>query len=66
MKKEALFEAIEDIDPDSVKKARAYKGQKKPVWAAWVAAAACAAIILGVLWGLPAIRDPGHGSPNLQ
>ena len=34
MKKEALFEAIEDIDPDSVKNARAYKGQKKPVWAA--------------------------------
>ena len=64
MKKESLFEAIGDIDPDSVKKARDYKGRKKPVWAAWVAIAACAVIIVGAVWGIPAIRKTGRAGSN--
>lgn len=66
MKKEDLFEAIEDIDPSNVKKARTYKGRKKPIWAAWVAVAACAAIIVGAIWGVPAIRNNGQRESNIE
>ena len=66
MKKDELFEVLEGIDPDSVKKARAYKGQKKPVWVAWVAVAACAAIVVGALWGVPAIRNHSQEDSDLH
>lgn len=66
MKKEELFEAIEDIDPNSIKKARDYKGRKKPVWVAWVAVAACAAIIVGAIMGVPAIRNNSQGGSGVK
>ena len=66
MKKEDLFEAIEDIDPASVKKAHAYKGKKRPVWTAWVAIVACAAIIIGAIWVVPAIRNDSQVDPSTQ
>ena len=66
MKKETLFEAIGDIDSDSVKKARAYKGRKRPVWAAWAAVAACAAMLAGVVWGVPAISNLRQKEQNIQ
>ena len=57
MKKEDLFEALEDIDAESVKKARAYKGHKKTLWTKFVAVAACAAIVITAIWAVPMLRN---------
>ncbi|MBR4795656.1 MAG: serpin family protein [Lachnospiraceae bacterium] len=59
MKKEELFEALSDIDPNSVEKARAYKKKKPKIWTKVVAAAACLAVIIGVIWGVPSLRNTG-------
>lgn len=56
MKKEELFKALEDIDPDSVKKAWNYNRKKKSYKVKWIAAAACAAFICGTIIAVPAIR----------
>ena len=49
MKKEELFEVLEDIDPVSVEKAGKYQAEKKPFvkWGFWagIAAAAVVAIV---------------------
>ena len=66
MKKEDLFEVLEDIDSNSVKKARDYKGRKKSIWVKWVAVAACAAIIVGAIWGVPAIRNGSQSGSNVN
>lgn len=52
MRKEELFEALEDIDPISVKEAMIYRGKKKLTWMKWVATAACATIIVGAVFGM--------------
>ena len=65
MKKEDLFEALADLDPGSVQKAREYRGHKQPKWVRWAAAAACAAILIGVIRGLPAIRNGGRNGLNI-
>ena len=57
MKKEELFEALGDIDPNSVEKARTYKKKKTKVWTKVVAAAACLALIIGVIWGVPSLYE---------
>ena len=64
MKKEDLFEALEDLDPGSVEKAREYRGHSRPRWVIWAAAAACAAILIGAIRGLPAIRNGGRTGLN--
>ena len=56
MKKEELFEALEDIDANNVKKAKEYRAHKKPVWMIWTAIAACFAILVGAVVGIPALR----------
>lgn len=60
MRKEELFEALEDIDPISVKEAIIYRGKKKFTWMKWVAAAACAAIIVGAVFGMPTLKRGGQ------
>ena len=64
MKKEELFEALGGIDPDTVAKARSYHGSKKSVWMRWIAVAACAAIVVGAIYGVPILRDHSAGSTN--
>ena len=64
MKREELFEALGDIDPRSVQKAREYRGRGKPLWVRWTAAAACAAILIGAIRWLPAIRNSGRSGSN--
>ncbi|MCR5374725.1 MAG: hypothetical protein K6E39_05065, partial [Lachnospiraceae bacterium] len=59
MKKEELFEVLEDIDPSSVEKARIYKKKKNGIWTKAVAAVACLAIIIGAIWGVPSLRNAG-------
>ncbi len=59
MKKEELFEALSDIDPKSVEKARAYKRKKPRIWTKAVAAVACLAVIIGAIWGVPSLRNTG-------
>ena len=56
MRKEELFEALEDIDPISVKEAIIYRGKKKFTWMKWVATAACAAIIVGAVFGMHTLK----------
>ena len=60
MKKEDLFEAIADVDPKYVMDAREYKRRKQPVLRALIAVAACAAIVVGAILGVPAIMGGGH------
>ncbi len=56
---------MEDIDPESVKKAREYRPRRKPLWITIAAVAACAAILVGVVWGVPALQDRGrHGGED--
>lgn len=59
MKKEELFEALSDIDPNSVEKARAYKKKKTIIWTKVVATVACLALIIGAIWGVPSLRNTG-------
>ena len=64
MKKEELFEALADIDEASVREAREYRVQKRPVWIRWTALAACAALVLLAVFGIPWLKDrktPGEG-----
>ena len=56
MRKEELFEALADLDPDSVKKAGAYKKRKMSVWKRGLAFAACLVIVVGLIAGLPEIK----------
>ena len=57
---------MENIDPESVKKAREYRPRRKPVWITFAAVAACAAIFVGAVWGIPALRDRGrHGGGDV-
>ena len=56
MKKEELFEALGDIDANSVKKAKEYKTHGMPAWKKWTAIAACVAILIGAFVGIPALR----------
>ena len=62
MRKEDLFEAIEDIDPDSVNKARLFRKRRRPLWAAAAAVAACAALIIGTIGGVITMRQKAAGS----
>lgn len=64
MRKEELFEALEDIDPISVKEAMIYRGKKKFTWMKWVAAAACAAIIVGAVFGMHTLKRGGQEGMN--
>ncbi len=56
MKKEELFEALEDVDANDVRNAKEYKRHKTPVWVKWTAIAACAALLIGAIVGIPALR----------
>ncbi len=60
MKKEDMFEAPEDIAPDSVKMAKESTAHQKPVWRKWVAIVVCAAVIMGAFWGVPALKEKDH------
>lgn len=64
MKKEELFEVLEEIDPAIVKKAWAYNKRKKSVWMKMAAPAICAAILAGILFGVPAFRNGGQKGSN--
>lgn len=64
MKKEELFEALGEINPDTVNKARTYHGPKKSVWMRWIAVAACAAIVVGAIYGVPVLRNQSAGNAN--
>ena len=64
MRKEELFEALEDIDPISVKEAIIYRGKKKFTWMKWVATAACAAIIVGAVFGMHTLKRGGQEGMN--
>ncbi|MBQ1504719.1 MAG: hypothetical protein IIZ49_04915, partial [Oscillospiraceae bacterium] len=55
MKKDELFKALEEIDPASVQKARLYKANRFPAWIKWTAVA-CAAVLIGAVCFLPALR----------
>ena len=59
MKKEELFEALADIDEASVREAREYTVKKKPVWVRWTALAACAAVVLLAVFGIPLLKKAG-------
>lgn len=59
MKKEELFKVLEDIDPNSVAKARAYKKKRNGIRIKAVAAVACLAVIIGAIWGVPSLRNTG-------
>ena len=65
MKKEELFEALADMDPASVERARTYQAGKKPIWIRWTALAACVALLAGAILGIPALRQ-GRYSAGLQ
>ncbi len=66
MKKEELFEALEDVNANDVRKAKEYKRQKTPVWVKWTAVAACAALLVAAIVGIPALiksnRKQAEGS----
>ncbi len=66
MKKEELFEALGNMDETDVGKAKEYKRRKTPAWAKWTAIAACAAILVGAIVGIPALgkrnRKQAEGS----
>lgn len=69
MKKEDLFEALEDIDEKSVKEAREYKGKKKiRRWTRWGALAACIVICLIAAVAVPrydsAVNESGAPNPD--
>jgi len=55
MKKEELFEALEDVNANDVRKAKEYKRHKTPVWVKWTAVAACAALLVAAIVGIPAL-----------
>ena len=59
MKREELFETLADIDEASVREAREYTVQKKPVWVRWTALAACAAVVLLAVFGIPLLKKAG-------
>ncbi|MBR2672402.1 MAG: serpin family protein [Oscillospiraceae bacterium] len=52
MKKEELFEALQNIDDEKVISARDGKVKKKPIWIRWAALAACAALVIGTFAGV--------------
>ena len=52
MKKEELFEALQNIDDTKVMAARDGKVKKKPIWIRWAALAACAALVIGTFAGV--------------
>lgn len=66
MKKEELFEAMEDIDPQSVEKAREYTVRKRPAWRGFAVLAACAAVIVAAIWGIPAITNNNNGGSDMN
>lgn len=59
MKKEELFEALGDIDPISVKNARTYQRKRKTGWMKCGVAAASIAIIIGVVFAGPVLKNGG-------
>ena len=64
MNQEELFKAMSELDPQTVEAAEQYTKKAKakpPIWLKWGALAACAVIILGALFGLPALQ---YGNPQ--
>ena len=64
MKKEELFEVLEDIDPVSVEKAGKYQAEKKPFvkWGFWAGIAAAAVVaIVGTVIAVNASKRGGSG-----
>ena len=75
MKKEKLFEVLNDLDEKEVKAAREYRPSEKtqgteeyksvkvktahPAWRRWTAIAVCAVLIIAAFTGLPALRSGG-------
>ena len=58
MKKEDLFKAMADVDPELIEEAHAYHGRKViPAWMKWGTLAACAVIVIGALFVLPALQN---------
>ena len=62
MKKEELFEILGDIDEAEVEKAGQYAAKKKAAGIRWGVFAACAAVILLAVFGIPALRNARKGS----
>lgn len=56
MKREELFDALQDLDDKKILAARDDVKKKNPVWTRWMALVACAAIIVGVLLGSPILK----------
>ena len=64
MNQEELFKAMSELDPQTVEAAEQYTKKAKakpPIWLKWGALAACAVIVLGALFGLPALQ---YGNPQ--
>lgn len=61
MKKEDLFEMLEDIDPASVRDAGTYRKKKKIGGKQWIAVAACLTVLIGSIFGIPAIKNSNGG-----
>ncbi|MBQ6550245.1 MAG: serpin family protein [Lachnospiraceae bacterium] len=62
MKKEELFEILGGIDEAEVEKAGQYAAKKQAVRIRWGILAACAAVILLAVFGIPALRNARKGS----
>jgi len=57
MKDEKLFETMAEINDDYIAEAHSIQKKKKHYsWSRWVAAAACAVLIVGVVVSIPALR----------
>ena len=70
MKKEELFEALADVDEESVAKAGEYSAAKKNPWRRWTALAACAVLLIAVAGGISLWKGgnqvkPGEGEAGV-
>ena len=65
MKKEELFEELEEVDAGSVKQAQECRKRKRSVWLAGGIIVLCAALLVGAWFAVPALRNggtsPSHG-----
>ena len=61
MKKEDLFEAIGEIDGQSVQRAENYRAARKPAWVRWAALAACIALLVGAFAAVPLLKNGTGG-----
>ena len=65
MKKEDLFEVLEDLDPEEVQKARSIQ-RKKIQWVRWGSLAACTALLVAAVILIPKWAAPKPGSTETE